>query len=471
MATGDKKKLPVKRAIGFVLAAFILIVGMNIAESDQLSLSGVRALTTLLVCVVLWFFESLPSGVVGVLAGLLLFLTGAVGNIGEGFSGFTSSTVWFVFGIFCLTAIMMKSSIGFRLSYFFIKWAGKDSSKLVLAMMIGSALVSSVMTDTGAVVLSMSIVMPLLKAVGAKPLESNLGKALLLGIAFAAVLGGFSTPFGHVLNVLGLGMLEAQTGLTVGFFQWVSIGVPIAAVMVGVCWFFIVRAFPPEELSDEAVNAVLDMGKTLGPWTALDKKSLAVIVAVPVLLIVGNWVPALSSAVVCLAAMGVVFVPGVDILEWKDYEKAIAWPVILMVGGVMCLGNAVESTGGGTFLANLFLNSGIMELNILVALLIITTILYLIHTFCPIALALAALFLPPLFVYSQAMGIPPAIPVFLMSAVTAGNFLVPLNPTIIVTYGTGYYRFGDVAKAGWPSAIIFVALSVFWSYFVGGLVL
>ena len=132
----------------------------------------------------------------------------------------------------------------------------------------------------------------------------------------------------------------------------------------------------------------------------------------------------------------------------------------------MCLGNAVASTGGTDFIAGLLLDSGILGISPFLALLIMGYLMYLIHTLCPVAPALCMLFLPPLLTWAQTVGIPSVIPVFVMASITAGSFLVPLNPTIAITYEQGYYKFEEVAKGGWLAAILFVFVTVCWAYFI-----
>ena len=66
------------------------------------------------------------------------------------------------------------------------------------------------------------------------------------------------------------------------------------------------------------------------------------------------------------------------------------------------------------------------------------------------------------------LGVSPAIPTMLLAFIVAGNFLLPVNPTLIVTYGEGYYTFGDMFKAGVIPAIIFCVCMVLWVPFICG---
>lgn len=454
-----------KAIVGVVVAAAFIGIALCVPGSDELSREGVLSIGVLFACVAMWFCGSMPQGVVGVLGIVLLVLLGAVPSLSEALSGFTTGTTWFILCVFCMTAIMATGTLGLRLTSALVRWAGADSRKLVFAFMLGTAVCSFFMTDTGAVVLGMSMSLPLLKAVGAKPGSSNLGTCLMLGAAFSGVLGGFALPCGHSLNILGIGVMESTVGETVGFLDWMIVGIPIFAVMLPVTWWFLTQVFPPESLEGKE-SAIVASAEDCGSWSAKDKKSLAVVLLLPTLWIASNWVPFLDTTIVAMIGLVLVFFPGMGLMSWREFQDIAGWNVFLFFGSVMCLGNAVSNSGGTDFIASLFLESGILDVHPFLALLIVGYAMYLIHTFCPVAPALCMLFLPPLLVWAQTVGIPTVVPVFVMASITAGSFLVPLNPTIAVTYDQGFYRFGEVAKGGWFSAMVFVFVTVCWSYLV-----
>lgn len=455
----------VKQVIGVALAVAIIGASCLIPASDALSHEGVVALGILLGCVAMWFCGSMPQGVVGIAGVMLLVLLGVMPTLSDALGGFTQSTTWFILCVFCMTAIMQRSSIGLRLTRALVAWAGSDSRKLVFALMLGTAIASFFMTDTGAVVLGMSMALPLLRAIGAKPGESNLGKCLMLGVAFSGVLGGFALPCGHSLNILGIGVMESTVGETINFTDWMLVGLPIFALMLPVTWFLLTKAFPPEDLSGKA-DVIEANAQSCGAWTAKDVKSLCLLVLLPVLWIAGNWLSALNTTIVAMAGLVLMFVPGMKLMSWREFQDIAGWNVFLFFGAVMCLGSAVQKTGGTDFIADLFLNSGILNIHPFLVLLVVGYVMYIIHTFCPVAPALCMLFLPPLLVWAQTAGVPTVIPVFVVASITAGSFLVPLNPTIVITYDQGFYKFGEVAKGGWLAAIIFVFVTVCWSFFI-----
>lgn len=450
-------------AIGFWVGIALIAGSLLVPEAAGLSREAIVSLGVLFGAVVMWFSGCMATGVVGVMASLLLLVLGAVPTFGEAFAGFVTPTTWFVLAVFCMTALMQRSTLGARLTRRFILWAGDDSRRLVLAIMAVTALCSAVMTDTGAVALSMSFVLPLLDLVGAERGRSNLGRCLLLGISFGALIGGFTTPIGHSLNVLAMGIVSSQTGEAIPFLTWMAYGVPVALATIPLAWRGLVRTFPPEPLAGGDVEKVLAEGFSFGPLDGRDVKCLVLLMALPALWVIGNWVPLLDATTVALVGFLLLFVPGMRIVSWDDFEALASWNLVLFFGGVLSIGAALSSTGAAAWIAGLLLSSGILGLPVPLAVLIIGAVLVALATVFPISPSWVVIFLPPLLSFAQAVGLPLVAPAFLSVCLMAGSFLVPLAPALNMTLDTGWYRFADEARGGWAAQVGLLLLAVGWT--------
>ena len=224
-----------KSLIGVILAAICVTVTYLLPGSEELSHEGITALGVLGMASILWISNTLPFGVTGLLALVMLVLLG-VSDMASVFVGFSNSSVIFVITVFCLTAAVMNTKLTLRLINKLLRWAGSSAEKLVLAYMAAAALLSSVMSNVPVTVLFLGLAQPVLKAVGAKPGSSRLGKCLMIGIPFAAVNGGMATPAGSSFNVLAMGVFESIAGKPLTFLQWMAVGLPTAIVATLVCW-------------------------------------------------------------------------------------------------------------------------------------------------------------------------------------------------------------------------------------------
>lgn len=172
-----------KSLIGVILAAICVTVTYLLPGSEELSHEGITALGVLGMASILWISNTLPFGVTGLLALVMLVLLG-VSDMASVFVGFSNSSVIFVITVFCLTAAVMNTKLTLRLINKLLRWAGSSAEKLVLAYMAAAALLSSVMSNVPVTVLFLGLAQPVLKAVGAKPGSSRLGKCLMIGTAY-----------------------------------------------------------------------------------------------------------------------------------------------------------------------------------------------------------------------------------------------------------------------------------------------
>lgn len=315
-----------KSLIGVILAAICVTVTYLLPGSEELSHEGITALGVLGMASILWISNTLPFGVTGLLALVMLVLLG-VSDMASVFVGFSNSSVIFVITVFCLTAAVMNTKLTLRLINKLLRWAGSSAEKLVLAYMAAAALLSSVMSNVPVTVLFLGLAQPVLKAVGAKPGSSRLGKCLMIGIPFAAVNGGMATPAGSSFNVLAMGVFESIAGKPLTFLQWMAVGLPTAIVATLVCWICLVKIFKPEAINEECSASIREEAENAGKISAYEKKVLFMLVAMPVLWILGTWFPALDVTVVSIIGFVVMFMPGINILTWKQFEESVPWNI------------------------------------------------------------------------------------------------------------------------------------------------
>ena len=457
-----------KRLIGIAIAIICIVGSMLIPGSEALAHEGVMVIGLLLALVALWVTSALPLGVTALIIVVLCPVLGIVPSLGNAITGFASPALLFIIAVFSLPVIMLKTNWGIRLIGGLIKWTGNDSRKLVLGFMIATTLVSTVMSDVPCTVLFLGFALAILKAANAKPLESNLGRCLMIGIPISAVTGGMATPAGSSFNVVAMNILTKVTGSGVSFLDWVIVALPVVIVMVPISWFFITLMIKPEPIDDSCLAGIREQAAAAKTVEPHEIKTIIVVLGLLVLWIVGNWVPVLNATVVALIGFGVMFLPGMQLLTWKEFQDAVPWGIVLMCGTIMSLGGVVESTGAAKFLADLIIESGVMSLSSFAALALILGLVYLLHTVCPIGPAILGIFLPIMITLCAGFGMSPVVPTISLAVVVAGNYLMPVNPTVMLTYGEGYYTFVDMFKTGIVPAIALVVLMAAWMPFIVG---
>ena len=458
-----------QRLIGIAIALVLIVGACLIPGSEALGREGIITLGALLALAVLWATSALPIGIIALLIPVLLIVLGAA-DAKSVFSGYAATPLFFIVAVFALPVIMPKTKWGLRLINVLLKWTGSDSRKLVLGFMIATTLVSTVMSDVPTTVLFLGFALTILKAAGAKPGSSNLGKCLMIAVPVASVTGGIATPAGSSFNVVAMGIMQQTVGYGISFFDWMIVGVPLVVVMTPILWFFLTTIIKPEPISDDCLQGIRDDAAAATKVELYDIKALAIILILIVLWIAGNWVPALNVTVVALIGLVVMFLPGMSLLTWKEFQDAVPWGIVLMCGTIMSIGGVVTATGGAKFLVDLVMGSGVTDMGFYLCMFILFTFVYLLHTVCPIGAAILGIFVPILIAVCATFGVSPAVPTIALAIAVAGNVLLPVNPTVMLTYGEGYYTFADMFKTGIVPAFVLILLLTFWVPFIAGVI-
>lgn len=458
-----------KKVLGILIAAAVLIIGYFLPEPAGLSVAGKLGLVLLFSGIVLWLFESFPVAITGFLLLMLMPYLGIV-SINDTVAGFMSSVLLFILGAFSLTIAMMKTNLGIRITGVLLKWAGDSSEKLVLGFMLAGCLVSAIMQNTPTTLLFLGIAYTLIKAMNVKPGESNLAKCLTLGIPIAVMTGGIATPIGTAINIVGMEMLTKATGVTISFVQWTVIAFPIALAMTFISWFFIVKTLKPEKIEKSALAVLETEVANAGKMTAQEIKLISIVVTLLILWFASTWFPVINSTMVAILGLVLMFIPGIDLLTWKDYSDGVPWNVVLVIGSIMSVANGILKTGGAKWMAEGVVASA-SALPPLIILLIVTTFVIVLHAVFPMGPAIVGLLIPPLATIGASTGFfSPAVIAIIVAAGVGVCYILPLNPVLMITYSAGYYKMSDVIKSGWVPTIAYILLLTFWTSLMASVV-
>lgn len=447
-----------KKRIGLIVAAVIVIASIFIPGSEALSHEGVLTLGIFAMAAALWICESLPVGVTGLLALTLAVVLG-LSPITTVFSGFSAQTIFYLIAAYALTAIFGQTTYGTRIVRFLLKHSRGNAKLIVLWFMVAAAVLSAIMSDTAVVILFLGFAKAICDALGYRPMETNFGRCMFIGLVYGSIIGGFATLSGGTNNILVMDISK----LTIGYLDWMKVGIPITVVMVPIAWFFLVHVFRPEDIPEEKAKEIIGIIKDLGPITAFEKKALAYLVALPVLWIAGNWITVLNVTVVALLGLIICFLPSVGLLDWPKYQAAVPWSVLIMVGAIISLSSLLVSTGVPEFITMLFQSTGVFSLPFHLALMIFLFLAYAVFTLCPVGGAWEALFIPVLMSYCVSVGVSPIVAPLSILFAFGGNFLLPINPLNMYSYDYGYFGFNDMLKAGILPAVILIVLDSLWT--------
>ncbi len=308
--------------------------------------------------IVWWVTEPVPVPVTSMLPLALFPLTGVLDGKQVALA-YGSPLILLMLGGFILSRGMESTGTHRRLAVAMInlcsRVAGRSSDRaLVAGFMLAAAALSMWISNTAVTLMLLPIALATLE----KNEHPGLPMVLMLGIAYAANIGGMGTPIGTPPNLVFMEIYAEYTGERMGFVRWMSWGIPVVIVFVPLaCWWL-------TRLVDSAQP--LDLPE-VGRWRTAEKRVLCVFAATALLWITrsepfGGWsglfnLPnANDASIALLAAITLFIVPngeGGRLLHWEQ-AREIPWGILLLFAGGICIAKAFVSSGLSETLGELF---------------------------------------------------------------------------------------------------------------------
>ena len=193
------------------------------------------AITTL--CAVWWVTEPIPIPATSILPFALFPLTGVLDH-GTVAQAYGHTLILLLLGGFMLSTAMEKSGAHRRIAFLMLHAVGAHGRRhVVLGFMLATAALSMWISNTATVLMMLPVAIAVLE----QDEDGHLGVPLLLGVAYAASIGGLGTPVGTPPNVIFMGVYREQTGMSVGFAKWMLLGVPAVALFIPLAWMWLTR--------------------------------------------------------------------------------------------------------------------------------------------------------------------------------------------------------------------------------------
>ena len=446
--------------IGWGLGPAALLFTLFTAPPEGLSVEGWRTAGGAMLMAVFWIAESLPIPVTALLP-LVLFPALGLGDIGQTAAPFANPIIFLFLGGFILALAMQRWNLHRRVAIGLIGLIGTRPSALVAGFLLSSALVSMWVSNTATALMMLPIAMSvveLLPRPGSDgPAAPPLAIAILLAVAYGATSGGMGTLIGTPPNALLAAYLSEVHGITIGFGQWMLLGVPVVLVTLPAVYLVLTRVM--FRLEAHEVPGMADL-------IALERARLGrfsrgeMIVAVVFTLTAAGWVfqpllavavPLLSDTTIGMTGALLLFAIPVSVrraefvMTWEA-TRDVPWGVLLLFGGGLSLAANIERHGLSRYLGSLA--GGLEGLPIV---LVVGAVCFgiLLLTELTSNTATAATFLPIVAALAISLGENPLL--FLVPTALAANcsYMLPVGtPPNAIIYGSGLITLPQMARAG-----------------------
>ena len=237
-----------KRGFWIGLAAFFTLSVLPNPESLSAIGWAVAAVTVLMA--IWWATEAVPVAVTALLP-LALFPMLGVTDFKTTALPYANPNIYLFMGGFILALGIESSGLHKRLALKMLIAIGNSGAKLIGGFMLVSALISMWVMNTSTTLMLLPIGLAVCASVAetipnfSSQERKNFETSLLLGIAYAASIGGMSTLVGTAPNIIFVGFMQETYGLEISFIDWMKLGVPIASIMLFASWYAITKIVYP----------------------------------------------------------------------------------------------------------------------------------------------------------------------------------------------------------------------------------
>lgn len=436
-----------------------------------------------------WLTGVIPLEATSLLPIVLLPLAG-VGTVAEVTASYGDPIIYLFLGGFFLAATLERWDLHRRFALATVRTVGTDQRRVVLAFMLASAAASMWISNTATVVMMLPIGLAVIRGAerqsGALPrgpsAASGFPTALMLGIAYAASIGGVATLIGTPPNAIFAGATRELLGREVTFAGWMLIGLPIAVPMLAICWLVLLRVFrvsgPVPGLAAAVEREYTSLGGfkpgerfvisvfalTALAWVFRAPKTIGAL-RIPGL---ADLIPGVSDAQIAIAAALVLFTIPLPrarfrvALDW-DSARRVPWGILLLFGGGLALAAAFESSGLTEWVGGRLAGLRGIPFPLVV---LTTALLFLALTELTSNTATSALGMPLVVGAARGLGLP-AFPLMATVALASSMaFMLPVaTPPNAIVFGSGAVSGHDMLRAGirlvaFSMAIITVAMWV-----------
>ena len=467
------------KAVGLWLGPLVcfamLLAG---AEQQVMDQAAWRAAAVGLWMAIWWATEAVPVSVTALLPIATFSLLG-IANIRQATAPYANPTVYLFMGAFALSLAVQRWNLHRRVALMIVLRTGEDGRRLIGGFMLASAVLSMWMSNTSTTAMLLPIVLSVGTVVAANiqglgdEQKARFQTALLLGLAYAATIGGLATLIGTPPNALLAAYMAEAHDIRIGFFEWLAVGLPITLLLLPFAWWMLTRRvqIPPSPRTRHHLQGLLD---EMGPITTPEKR-----IGLIFLLVVAGWIlrrplsaalglDGLSDTGIVIAAVLLTFVvpsgdsKGSRLLTWEQAAK-LPWGVLILFGGGLSLASAVEATGLARWLGESLSGAGVLGPAVL---LVAATALVILLTELTSNLATAATFLPIMAAIAMQLGAPPLVLCASVTLASSCAFMLPVaTPPNAIVFSSGHLTIPQMMRAGAVlnlAGLVLVALVSLW---------
>ena len=468
------------KVFGFWLGITSFLLVLYLPNPEGLSSDGRITAAVFLLMGIWWAFEAIPLQVTALMP-LVLFPLLNIQDIGVISREYMNKVQFLFAGGFIIAIAIQKWGLHKRVALNILKYSGLNSRGIIASFMIASAVLSMWVMNTSTAIMLLPVGISVIKVISdtvnnvTKNEKYNFQLCLLLGIAYAASVGGIATPIGTSPNGVLIQFANNNYNYDIGFANWISIGLPITIGLAPLIWFLLTYVIFPVNFSanQESKDKLDSMLKELGSMSNEEKKVIIVFITTAFFWIFRQLLddlPGLSllddSVIAITGAISLFFINEKEsknkLLLWDDVQNGFPWGLIFLFGGGMALAYVVNDSGLALWLASLIPSETYFWI-----ILITVIVMVIFLTELTSNLTTTITFLPVVASVGLNMGINPLLLILPLTISASCAFMLPVaTPPNSIVYASNLIPIQKMVRAGIFINVSSIIYIFFISYFL-----
>ncbi|PZX54978.1 SLC13 family permease [Algoriphagus chordae] len=472
------KQLP---RLGLYLGPLAFLLIYFFVSSPGLNPQALAMLALAAWMAIWWITEAIPIAATAFLPLIFMPMLGIL-PIATVSANYMHPTVMLYMGGFLLATGIEKWNLHRRIALNIINLLGTDLRHIVLGFILATGILSMWISNSATSLMMLPIGLAVVNQFKDQLGSSNskiadrLGKNIMLGIAYGASIGGVATLIGTPTNTILAAVVSDLYNYQIGFNEWMLFGFPLSAVLLFICWYYLVNSanpLPKKFSLNGGKNIVSRQLEALGK-ISYEEKTVMIVFGI----VCFSWItrsfflekffPGIDDTIIVLIGVVALFVlpsstKNVRILDWKTAEK-IPWGILILFGGGLALAGGFKETGLAEWIGTRFtLIDGISFFVLL--LIIIASVNFLTEVTSNVATA--SMLLPILASVAFKLDLHPFGLMVGATLAASCAFMLPVaTPPNAVVFGSGYLQMRDMVSAGFWLNVISILLVTLMVYFV-----
>ena len=411
-----------------------------------------------------WATEAVPIAVTALLP-LVFFPLLGISDIQETASPFANKVIYLFLGGFIVALGMQRWNLHRRIALTVLQYAGGNGMTLIGGFMLASSLLSMWVMNTSTTMMLLPIGVSVISVIHSSVdglddrAKHDFQYALLLGIAYAATIGGLATLVGTAPNAMMAAFVQQNYGTEIDFARWMLVGLPLSAAILPLAWLALTRwVFRVDFKTSPEGRAILrKMKDDMGPISVPEKRVGIIFLAMALTWILRPLLAKLpyldgldDSGIAMAGAVSLFLVPSGDkqdpmLIRW-DYVGRLPWAILILFGGGLALAGAVSNSGLADWIGGSLHQVGALPVAFLVVI-VATMIIFL--TELTSNIATTATFMPVAGAIAIGAGVDPIVLLVPVTLAASCAFMLPVaTPPNAIVFGSGLLTIPKMARAG-----------------------